>query len=113
MQIILYTKSQIRDLLHQNDRAVEKAVLTIQKRQTQAEQLTGETRVTNGRGWNLFHAKSGAYWARWIAAGNRLSGEHLTRARQTVMKYAGQLTEVANEKQIEKARMMAVKARQT
>lgn len=92
------TKEELLLLLARSDRAVERAVLVIQSRQTADERSTRQTLHTNGRGWNAHDAKQGAYWAWWLNKGNHLSGRFLSKARATVGHYWRQLLEAAEEK---------------
>jgi hypothetical protein len=85
----------IKLLLAENDRAVERAIVAIYRRQTEDEKEIRDTRHRNGRGFRVNHAKSGSRYAEWVIKGNRLTGEHLTHAREIAFFYIQQLTEVA------------------
>lgn len=91
------TKESIRELLRTNDKAVDRAVMALFKRQTPTEREHGVTQVNNGVGVGYAHARPLTYYAKWIEKGNRLSGMHLERARKMVMRYAGQLARYALE----------------
>lgn len=93
-----WTPDTIKALLDRSDRAVERAVVAIYRRQTEDEQDTGETRHRNGRGFASCHAHLGSYYARWILSGRRLTGTHLERARRMVRWYSNQLIEVAQQR---------------
>ena len=92
-----WTRPEIEALLT-NDRAVERAMVTLWRRQTQDEQSTDSTRHNNGIGFSGWSAKSGSYFARWVMDGNRLTGKHLEKARKIAVHHAGQLTQIANGK---------------
>jgi hypothetical protein len=91
-----WTPEQIHSLLVTNDRAVERAIVVIFNRQTTDEQATKQTRHRNFRGFQTCDAKRGSYWARWILAGNHLTGDHLYFARRMAIKYRRQLADEAN-----------------
>ena len=42
-----------------------------------------------------------SYLARWIQSGKTLNGKHLRKARALMMKYAGQLKEIASSREEE------------
>jgi hypothetical protein len=92
-----WNRNGIRHLLLTNDRAVERAMVAIYKRQTADEKATDDTKHVNGRGFNCCHAKRGSYFARWVLSGRRLSGWHLETARKMALRYTRQLAEVANK----------------
>lgn len=81
-----------------NDRAVEKAILVLYKRQTPDEQATKSTRHRNNRGFNSADARIGTYLARHIRSGNRLTGKWLLKGRELAYFYIGQLIEEATFK---------------
>lgn len=91
-----YTKESIKDLLLRNDRAVERALLAIYRRQTDAERQAERTVVHNGVGFNAFDARLGTYYAKWIGSGKNLTGTHLDKGRRLASKYVGQLVSIAN-----------------
>ena len=97
-----YTKEEIKDILNSSDKAVEKGIVAIFKRQTRDEQNREYTIHHNNRGFNAFDAHRGSYYATWILAGKHLTGKHITKARKLIIKYAGQLTEIANKENTNK-----------
>ena len=89
-------------LLERSDEALEKAILTINARQTADERATLATRHENGRGWSARDASFGGSLAQWIERGRsefgRAPGHSLSRAqkeggRRMVRKYWRQLLE--------------------
>ena len=88
----------IKSLLRSNDRAVERAMVAIYKRQTVGERSTERTIESNGVGFNAFHAKMGTYYAMWVEKGRQLTGRHLEAARKMSYTYVGQLLDIAEEK---------------
>lgn len=93
-----WTKEKIAALLFSNDRAVERAIVTIYNRQTLDEQSSEETKHSNGIGFSGAHARLGTYLARWILSGNKLNGKFLVKGRSMMMHYTGQLLEEAQAK---------------
>jgi hypothetical protein len=91
-----WTRSEIETLLNRNNRAVERAMVAIWKRQTRDEQRTDSTQHHNGVGFSGWTARSGSYFANWVLGGGRLTGKHLKRARKIALHHAGQLTDIAN-----------------
>ena len=91
-----YTRDQISNLINSNDRAVERGILAIYKRQTDMEKAAHSTQHNNGVGFSAAHARKGTYMAKWILNGNSLNGKWLISARKMCLHYLGQLTEIAN-----------------
>jgi hypothetical protein len=56
----------IEDMLTKSDRAVERAILCIYRRQTTQEQAAHATLMHNNRGFASSHARLGTYWAEWL-----------------------------------------------
>lgn len=96
MSTKVWTRTEIESLIESNDRAVERGILVLWRRQTADEQNTQETRHTNGRGFAAWAARSGTYYANWINSGKRLTGHHLQKARKIAMYHVGQIVEEAN-----------------
>jgi hypothetical protein len=102
----MFTKEAIKELLTTSDRAVEKGLTTLLSRQTAEEIATDSTHVHNGRGFSAFDAEFmtslakqvEAKIARGVKLGECLSEKQMVYARKKIMRYAGQLAEVANEK---------------
>jgi hypothetical protein len=96
-------KAEVRALLLNNDRAVERALVVLFERQTEEEQSSGTTNASNRKGFSAFHAKQGTYLAKWILSGKRLSGRFMEQGRKMACYYAGQLAEAANDRAAAKA----------
>jgi hypothetical protein len=91
-----YTKESIRNLLSNNDRAVERAMVAIFNYQTADEQSTQHTRHNNNVGFTSWAAKKGSYYAKWVLNGRHLTRHHLDNARKIANHHAGQLAKIAN-----------------
>ena len=78
-----WTPEEIKALLGESDKAVARAILAIYNRQTEDEKIVKETSAANGVGYSGVDA-------------NFMSTGQLKYGRKAIMKYAGQLTEIAN-----------------
>ena len=87
----------IEYILSVNDRAVERALVTIYKLQTEDEKEEKTTKHSNGVGFTAADAAVGTYYARYLMSGNRLTGDHLIKARTIALKYKRQLAAAASE----------------
>lgn len=95
------SKESIRELLLSNDRAVERAIVALYKRQTASEQYTKSTHKDNGVGFSAADARVLSSYAQEILGGYRLQAVNLYDARQRVLKYTQQLFSIAMEKQLQ------------
>jgi len=98
----VWTSTEIRHLVETTNRGVERGILAIYARQTEDEKSLGDTKHLNGRGFSGAHARLGTYYAKHILSGGHLTGDHLFKARKLVLRYIGQLVEVANTKEAKK-----------
>ena len=123
----IWTRSMINDLLHNNDQAVERAIIQLFNAQTQDEQRVADSRHQNGRGFAACDAVAGTRMARWLLGMNdrnivrypakslnhfkcqRVLGRYapqggtvMDRARIIALKHSSQLVDIANSN--EKAR---------
>jgi len=92
----VWTRAEIESLICRNDRAVERAMVSIWEHQTASEQASSVVNKNNGMGFAAWGARSGTYYAEWVISGRHLSGKHLVKARKMAMYHAGQLTAIAN-----------------
>ena len=95
-----WNEAKIRKLLNESNTAVERAIVAIFDRQTADEKATSDTRHTNRRGFSACHAKRGSYYGRWVKSGKRLTGDHLTKAREIALHYVSQLLDIATTKTV-------------
>lgn len=93
-----HTKASIKALLSRSDAAVKRALVVLYHRQTQDEKRDDRTKYHNNRGFNHGDAKKCSYWARLVLSGRELFPNTIAQARRRLMKYAGQLAVIANEK---------------
>ena len=95
--------NEIRSKVMTNQEWLERAILAIDRRQTNDEQASETTRYLNKRGWSAADAKMGSYLARYIRNsrnpdGFRLSKTWVNEARDIIGKYCRQLERVVAEK---------------
>lgn len=102
----MWTKEKIKQLLTENDRAVERALLALLARQTSDEVQSESTSHHNGKGFCTYDARMMTSMAKWVRRGHQLSVNQLLWLRGSsrngtprIGKYAGQLAKVANEKE--------------
>lgn len=93
----IYTQQEIKEMLKTNDIAVRHGIVAIWKCQTAHEKLAYTTTEKNGIGFNAFDAQFLTSLAEQVEFKNRtLSPKQITYARKAILKYAGQLTRIAN-----------------
>lgn len=99
------TKSEIIELLRTNDKAIIRAIIVLNERQTEDEQAIGATRHSNGMGFSAAHAAIGTSMANFYKKNNYLSQKQIdywrkptASGRMKIEIYAGQLLEIAKEK---------------
>ena len=93
----IWTIDEIRNMLDNNDRAVNRGIVAIYKLQTESEKASESTNESNGVGFASCDARLGSYYAKWVMSGKNLNGNHLDKARKMCKKYAGQLVKLANK----------------
>jgi len=86
----------VRWLFTTNEKAVERAILTLYSLQTNDEKNDGTTKYRNGRGFSVADAPMGIYLARWILSGRPLTGAFLDQGKVLVLKYVKQLQRAAS-----------------
>lgn len=101
----MVTKSEIIRLLATNDRAVARALVVLNERQTMTEQSSEHTINRNGVGFTPADARMGSSMAKFYSKFGRLSDKQLAYWRKPnrrgvprIAKYAGQLLEAAQIK---------------
>lgn len=102
-------KQTIVDMLKVNDKAVARALVVLNERQTQSEQASQQTQNRNGEGFRPCHARMGTSMATFYLKFNRLSPKQIAywrfldkNGRMRIEIYANQLLQVALAKQAEK-----------
>jgi len=92
----VWTAEEIKVLLTESDKAVARAILAIYKLQTADEQAIKETTEHNGVGYNGVDANFMSSLAQFYQSKGFLTDGQLKYGRKAIMKYAGQLTTIAN-----------------
>lgn len=101
----MLTKEIIVQMLKTDKRAVARALVVLNARQTADEQITEHTRYLNGRGFRPCHARMGTNMAKFFLARGYLTDKQIAYWRSTdktgamrIGIYAGQLLEEAINK---------------
>ena len=101
----MFTKAQIVEMLATNDKAVARALVALNARQTSDEQTSEHTKYDNGRGFRPCHARMGTSMANFYTRFGTLSAKQIAYWRKPMKDgnmrigiYAGQLLQVAAEK---------------
>lgn len=93
----IWKVDEIKGLLERSDQMVVKSVVQIFNKQTEYEKQADRTKENNKVGFNGFDAEFGSSIAKKIIAGQKLSDRQMHFSRKMIMKYAGQLTKIANK----------------
>jgi len=100
-----HTVESIRELLRTNDRAVGRALLALNARQTADEQQQEVTKYHNEMGFKPCHAKKGTGMAQFYAKAGFLTPKQLVwwravtpSGKSRIEVYAAQLLKVAKQK---------------
>ena len=100
------TKTEIQNLLRINRKAVIRALVVLNERQTATEQNCGSTINRNGMGFTPADAYMGTSMAQFAVKNGYLTDKQLeywlkpnTKGVERILKYAGQLLEIAKLKQ--------------
>lgn len=106
----MLTRQGIVELLKTNDRAVARALVALNLRQTQDEQASESTRYHNGQGFRPCHARMGTSMAQFYQRRGYLTDKQISYWRRPMkggkMKieiYANQLLAIAQERSQQKA----------
>jgi len=91
-----YTREEIREKITTNPQWTERAIVALYKKQTDQEQINGQTIEHNGMGFNGLDAEILTSFALWIGKGRHLTPKQLQVAQKKLSKYATQLTLIAN-----------------
>lgn len=106
----IWTIEEIKNLMATNDRVLYRALYTLYTYQTTAEQEYGQTIASNGVGFNGCDAEILTSFAKFLMRTGFLTEKQKVLARKKMVKYAKQLTKIANEQEAEKvARLEAEK----
>lgn len=87
---------EIKELLKTNDRFVLRSLIKLYSFQTKEEKRQKESTEANNKGFNKFDAESLTPIAQNVVKGNTITENQISYIRNKIMKYAKQLTKVAN-----------------
>jgi hypothetical protein len=93
---------EIKSKLEINNRLVERAITLIYQFQTEDEKQTFFARHDNGVGFNKYDSEILSSFAKQINEGKHLTEKQMAVGRNRILKYAKQLTKIANDKLQEK-----------
>lgn len=91
-----WTKEEIRDKINTDNRWLLRAVSAIYNKQTEDEQANKTTSHDNGVGFNGVNAEFLSQAAERYQKGYTFSEKYIAAIRKSMLKYAGQLTRIAN-----------------
>jgi len=102
MEIRVWKKEEVIERLQKSDKTVTRAIVAIYQYQTDDEKVAEMTKYNNGVGFNGCDAMIGTSFAQQIIKGRTLSYKQMAIARKIIIKYAGQLANIANIKEAQK-----------
>lgn len=95
-----WTETEVVDLLNKSPKAVNRAILAIDARQTASERLSYATREQNGVGWSQYDARFGGWLAGEIRGGRPpFTAKMRAAALKLATRYRRQLVDVANKRE--------------
>jgi hypothetical protein len=92
----VWTKEEVKHLLQTSSKMVHRSIVKIFEKQTEDEKRAETTSHHNGVGFNGVDAELLSSYAKQILAGRTLTEKQMHYARKKIVKYAGQLTKIAN-----------------
>ena len=92
----VWTKPEIVELIQTNDRVLYKALKTLYNEQSESEQEDSETIESNGSGFNKVDAEFMSGIVKFLDERGFLTDKQKEVTRKKLVKYAGQLTRLAN-----------------
>lgn len=101
MTIRIWKKEEIKEKLLSGDRNwIERGVIAIFNKQTEDEKIVEATNRKNGIGFTGADAHIMSSFAKWLLKNenNHLTVKQFAIAKKKIVKYAGQLTKIANGK---------------
>ena len=91
---------EIKTKLVLEDKWLYRGLLAIYNRQTEEEKLIETTKENNGIGFSGCDAKFLSAMALTVMKYNKLTEKQLKYTRAKMLKYTGQLTRIANQKEV-------------
>ena len=94
----VWTRDEIKNLILNNDKMVARSLVQLYNCQEANEKECKETTVRNGCGFNAIDANILSSFAEFYLQNSFLSVKQIAIARKKLVKYVGQLTNIANAK---------------
>ena len=104
-----WTIDEIKGLMERNDKMICNALLQVYSLQTSSEQKSGTTKEHNNVGFNGVDAEFLSSCAEFLKRTGYLTIKQMPLVRKKMMKYAKQVTMLANEHEKRKEYQMLVK----
>lgn len=92
----VWTEEEIRELLRTNDKMLMRSLKKLYECQTTDEKASRETRNVNGIGFNKVDSEILSSIAEFMLSRGYLSDKQKEVVRRKIMKYAKQITKIAN-----------------
>ena len=93
----VWSKDEIKSLLVIHDYAVIRGMLRIYDLQTESEKVFGDTHAHNGVGFSGVDGEIMSSFSEFVNKTGFLTFKQMKLARKKMLKYAGQLTKIANK----------------
>ena len=93
----VWTKDEIKGLIVNRDDAVIKGMLRIYDLQTESEKVFGDTHEHNGVGFSGVDGEIMSSFSEFVNKAGFLTYKQMKIARKKMLKYASQLTKIANK----------------
>ena len=93
----VWEKEEIKGLIETRDDAVVRGMLRIYGLQTESEQVFGDTHENNGVGFSGVDGEIMSSFSEFVNKTGFLTFKQMKLARKKMLKYAGQLTKIANK----------------
>lgn len=97
-----WNKEDVWTVIRTNDDQLGRALVALYNRQTEDEKETSNTNERNGAGFNGVDAPFLSSLAEQYLRRGYLTEKQVNAARKTIKKYIGQLTDIANEREVRK-----------
>ena len=93
----VWTKDEIKGLIETRDDAVIRGMLRIYDLQTESEKVFGDTHEHNGVGFSGVDGEIMSSFSEFVNKAGFLTYKQMKIARKKMLKYASQLTKIANK----------------
>jgi hypothetical protein len=108
-----WTVEEIKSLLLKSNKMVEKSLVKLYALQTEDEKVIGQTVQSNGVGFNGVDSNILSSFAKQVMQGRTLSDKQIIIARKKIVKYAKQLTKIANSSEKKQSKNIPLSLEET